>query len=497
MKRTLYILVVVLALLPCIAGAQVKPRVAGLGSNIEYMQLIEHEQELSRRADSLGGVLTRLREEFRNDPGEGRTFADRIAELEIKTFEVRNEASAAGARLRRIEEAFMLENPNAAVGAQIGTDDAHEQSADLVRNDIFRRSLPTEDHAALLRAQTVERHAADLLRRYFENYDRLAILAGEYATADSVTVADSLFATYLAIDRANAAIADSLGSQWNTIFDNKLFAYNYLLQTRNRADMLSRMEDAGRSVRDEIARQRDGAASEEVTAYFEQKGLVFEYETALAEMLGLGAAVDSLNHAAETFKRLKRPLPAVEIEERLFVEYSDIAVHNPAKYNAANPIPEVEVYRRGLIYRILLSTYKVRQVVSIFKGLAPLASAEKDGQWRYYAGGFADFRQAESALEDMKKRGFRNARIVVWNNGEALVLDEKPADGVSWRVEIEGTHISDEVREAISTADGGADISRSGDTFIVGPLQTAFEAEKVADAARKADPAISVRTVSY
>ena len=497
MVKIRLLLILLWGLWPCIAGAQVKPRVEGLSGNAEYMQLLERESEMSARIDSLTGVITRLREEFRTNAGDRRTFADRIVGLENEVFELRDRAGSVAVQIRKIEEAFILNNLNGgeARGGGPAVETGEQQSANLVRNDVFLKLLPGEDHAALLRAQAGERSIADLLAKYRENHALAADLAMEYANAENAVTADSIFASPLALERANADIADSLADAWNEIFDNKLFAYNYLLQTQNKSHLLARMEAAARDTRDEIARQRANAASEEIVAYFEQKELVFEYEKAIAEMFGLGAAADSLRSAADAFRLLKLPLPNIKIEERLFIEYADIAAHNPAKYNASNPIPEVEVYRRGLIYRIVLNSYKVQQVVSIFKGLAPLAYSREGGQWSYYAGGFVDFAAAGSALENMKKRGFRNARIVVWNDGERLVLDEKPAAGASWRVEIAASQISDEVRKAISAADNGVDISRSGDLFIIGPFATPFEAEKVADATRKADPSLKVRNV--
>ena len=499
MRSTLYILVVVLGLVPCLAGAQVKPRVVGLGGNAEYMQLLERELELSLRADSLEGAVTRLREEFRTNPGDRRAFAERILALENEALEIGNLAGSVAVRVREIEEAFILDNlQNAEAGdegAEAGIGASDEQSADFVRNGIFRRLLPGEDYAALLRAQAGEGTAVALLMRYLENYGTIAALAKEYAAVDNAVAADSIFTSYIALEKNNADVADSLGVAWRRVFDNKLFAYNYLLQTQNRPQLLAMMESAERDTRDEIARRRPVSASEEVVAYFEQKALMFEYETAIAQMFGLGAAADSLRRAADVLERLERPMPEGKIEERLFIEYAGIAVHNPPVYNAANPIPEVEVYRRGVVYRIMLNSYTVRQAVSLFKGLAPLAYRQEDGRWIYYAGGFADFDSSETALGDMKKRGFRNAKIVVWHDGQALVLDEKPTEGVSWRVEIDSTQLTDEIRVAISEANSGADISRSGDTFIVGPFQTPFEAEKVAGAIRKADPAVTVRTI--
>lgn len=501
---------VLLALVPCVASAQVKPRVAGLGGNAEYMQLLEREQELTHKEDSLGRVITQLRHEFRTGEGDRREFGNRILQLENEVFEVKNQAGIIAAKISDIEERFIIESLRSGAetptGGQTGETEktpSGTQYAMLTANERFRELLPAEDYAALVRAQSLERPAADMLLKYFTNYDGIAAMREEYESTESAAVADSLYARYTVLDGMNVAVADSLADMWSTIFDNKLFAYNYILQTQNQMRLLARMEAAGRETRDEIARQRPNTASEEVVAYLLEKSLVFEYETTLAELFGLTAAADSLDNARKIFELLKRPVPDIAYTERSFIEYADITVHSPAKYTASNPIPEVAVYRSGLVYRIQLGVYTARQAVSVFKGAYPLGYVRQDdGKWAYYAGAYADFAGAEKALEEMKKRGFRNAKIAVWSNGNAVVLEDKPVTGnngpVTYRVEISGARggLPEATREAIAAVDDGKDISRAGNLFMVGPFTTSLEAEEMAAAIRKSDPALSAGIVA-
>ena len=504
MKLQIKILIVILGLMPCILNAQVRPRVAGLGENREYMELLEREQELSHKADSLTRDITRLREEFRARPGDRETFASKILQLENEIFDTKNQAGIAASKISEIEEAFIINNLQSGNAAQAGNDPPAvsgngEQTANLVYNTVFRRLLPENDYAALLKAQLMERPVADALIKYLEGYDSALELGVEYAAAEGSAAADSIYIRYLAVDSTKTEAADSLSRMWRDIYDNKLYAYNYLLQTRNQLRILARLDAAARDGRDEIARQRAGADSEEVVSYFVQKGLIFDYEKTLTGLLGLTAAADSLDRAAGIFELMKRPLPDAKLEERSFIEYEDISVHSPAKYNAGNPIPETAVYQRGLVYRVMLGSYTARQAISVFKGLYPLSYQQEGGKWLYYAGGFAGFGKAKAALEDVKKRGFRNAKIVVWNNGKSLALDEKPAaGGTAYRVEIGGAAdgLPADVRRAITDTDGSADISRAGNLFIVGPFATAFEAEEVADAIRKTDASLPVRTTA-
>ena len=100
---------------------------------------------------------------------------------------------------------------------------------------------------------------------------------------------------------------------------------------------------------------QDSVASETVYGYPLNKRLLLGYEEALAGILGYTAARDSVNKQAEIFGKLHYDLPKIAPKERIFIEYADIERASPSKYNASNPIPEMEVYRQGTVYNWALS----------------------------------------------------------------------------------------------------------------------------------------------
>jgi len=451
------------------------------------------QRELRHRTDSLTRTLHTMREQFRTATTDERNA--------LRTVILRLESDISDTRSRLEQVTARIAALGTPDGEEVSTASGGEQPADLVRNDVFRRLLRESDYAALLAAQAAESKALDLLQRYLVNYDAVAALAARYAAAGNAADAEPLYADFLELDAATRAISDSLGEVWSTIFDNKSFSYNYLLQRQNRSRELARLEAESRNMRGQAAQLRDGAASGDITDYLLQKLLIFSYEQTLADILGLRTAADSLRQAAAAFRAafdstISSPPPAIVVEERSFIDFADLAVHSPARYNAANPIPELTVYRRGVVYRVMLGSYTARQAVSVFRGLYPLAVRQDGSRWVYYGGTIGEFGRAKEALALARRQNFRNAQIVVWVNGAPLVLDDKPT-GARYRVEIGGIEggLPDEVREAVTSIDSQAQISRSGAMFIVGPFGTSLDAEEVAAAVRTAVPSLSVRTV--
>lgn len=90
----------------------------------------------------------------------------------------------------------------------------------------------------------------------------------------------------------------------------------------------------------------------------------------------------------------------------MFLEYEPIGFVTPAKYNASHHIPEVKVYERGTIYRILLGTYTNRTNGGyLFKGAYPLGYEKVEGKYAYYAGGYRTLDEARAAQEPDEEEG--------------------------------------------------------------------------------------------
>lgn len=110
----------------------------------------------------------------------------------------------------------------------------------LVSNPYFREQLPEADYAALVEAQRLELDAVDYVNRYFANYGTISELAEAYAAAQAEADAAEIYDKYKTLQGFNRVLADSLSDAWNYIFDNKSYAYGYLMDKLGRDAILPR-----------------------------------------------------------------------------------------------------------------------------------------------------------------------------------------------------------------------------------------------------------------
>ena len=366
-----------------------------------------------------------------------------------------------------------------------------------MHNAYFREQLPQADYRALLSAQRRERTAFDLAAACAANYEAIEELKISYDTITAETPAAVLYERYRTLQSLNRSLCDSLQRVWGAVYDNKNYAYAYVLDRLGRDDLLAKTEEQLAGVRQQMASERGRYYADELTDYLLQKRALVDVETELAGALGLTAARDSLARAAAGLRIVDYRLPKLFIEERMFLEYEPIGFVTPAKYNASHHIPEVKVYERGTIYRILLGTYTNRTNGGyLFKGAYPLGYEKVEGKYAYYAGGYRTLDEARAAQEQMKKKGFRRPEIVVWNDGERTNLADAAEQGNApmFRVEIGGLDgFPEELRAAVQAVAGESEISRAGRHFIVGPLADKAVADKVAEAVMQQNASLEVK----
>lgn len=255
------------------------------------------------------------------------------------------------------------------------------------------------------------------------NYEAIEELKISYDTITAETPAAVLYERYRTLQSLNRSLCDSLQRVWGAVYDNKNYAYAYVLDRLGRDDLLAKTEEQLAGVRQQLASERGRYYADELTDYLLQKRRSSTWRRSWPGALGADRG------AAIRWRARRRPanrcyrLPKLFIEERMFLEYEPIGFVTPAKYNASHHIPEVKVYERGTIYRILLGTYTNRTNGGyLFKGAYPLGYEKVEGKYAYYAGGYRTLDEARAAQEQMKKKGFRRPEIVVWNDGERTNL---------------------------------------------------------------------------
>lgn len=505
MIRKLLLTIFSVAAFAAASAQDVRPRIAGLESNDKYMSLLRDDLRLQEREDSLINRMGALREQFRRSDGAGTVDPNLILTLENQVFDVRNRRGHIAAQVNAIEQDWVLNNIGAEVGAEtFAASEVHENAVpesskvrNLIYNLPFSRNLPQGDYAELKRAQGRERLAERIAGEYKVLYDSLVETAAAYSAAATEDEGERLFAKYGVTERMAAALADSLAGVWSGVFDSKSYAYGYLLERLEREDVLEAGERYFSTRRGDAAAEYGRYASDALTDYSLQRTAMVEYETAIAEALELGAAADSLRRVLRDGAAFDYRLPAVAVEQRLFLDYAPVQFASPAIYSAKNPIPECRVFDRGTIYRVLLGTFWSKQAVSIFRGVYPLSFAPMNGKHLYFAGGFETRAAADEAAAELRKHGFKRPEVVVWRDGEYrnLATDPEPAERRAYRVEMSGVPtLSETVRGVIAEHAEGLELTRVGESeFVVGAFDERGAADALADAVRAADGGIEIK----
>ena len=256
---------------------------------------------------------------------------------------------------------------------------------------------------------------------------------------------------------------------------------------------------------------------EEVARYALQKLLIAGYEIRIADRAGLTGAADSLNSLTPPTSHIDDYfLPVLDTRERMFYDFADAQIVRPAKYANINQVPQVEIFPRGSMYRILLGAFSRRQPVSVFRSVYPLSQETKaDRKHYYYAGGYATYAEAEEAAARLKRQGFRNPRVVAWHDGlydaapgaesgSAVTEPSGQTTRIRYRVEIGGAgeSLSRVVRDVISTQAAGKVVSRTADPetgeplFVVGSFNNKTLAEARVQDIDPVEPGLTIRLVA-
>ncbi len=483
---------------------EVRPRIAGLENNEEYMSLLRKDIQLQNREDSVTQAIRGLRKRLiQEKPEERQTLSREILKLENTMFEIRNTKGQLVDRINTIEQEWLLAN--------LETGNRTPESADpnrtpevpdslkvrnLIDNLYFRKQLPQPDYMALQRAQRMERRVEERVERYRLNHNTLSELAAAYTAAQTEAEALDIQTRFSKLETTNQQLTDSLSRLWNYIFDNKSYAYGYLLDKLGYEKMLNYEEEQTALTAQQLSALRGQTASDEIVDYHLRKQLLLGYEQRVADKFGLTAARDSLNGVAKILAAKEYRLPKVSIEERLFIDYDSLTFTKTPKYSYQNPIPECKVYARGTIYRILLGRFNTKRAVATFRGAYPLCYLiDSENKWCYYTGGFATLEEAEAAQALLKKRGFIRPEIIIWNDGEQRnISQEGEGPKVAYRIEIEGAEsLSEAVRQTIATEAKDYDLSRVGQMFVIGMFSERTLADKLAEMLEKTDSSLQIK----
>lgn len=92
--------------------------------------------------------------------------------------------------------------------------------------------------------------------------------------------------------------------------------------------------------------------------------------------------------------------------------------------NQENQQSDTIINECGLVYRVQFYTDKTKHAPGCdkFKGLDSIWMYNTDDLWRYTSGAFKDFQSANNYREKIKKKGYKDAFVVIFNNDERISL---------------------------------------------------------------------------
>jgi tetratricopeptide (TPR) repeat protein len=101
---------------------------------------------------------------------------------------------------------------------------------------------------------------------------------------------------------------------------------------------------------------------------------------------------------------------------------SRFLILDKSPYSVNNPIPVDLPLPSGPFYQIQLGVFSQKVSPEHFGGISPISGETIQGKnmTRYYAGKFNRYTEASKALESLKKKGFNDAFIVSWFDGQKV-----------------------------------------------------------------------------
>lgn len=362
--------------------------------------------------------------------------------------------------------------------------DKSRMKRDLVANDFFAKRLSEVDYKSLRDAQKNERKVNDIVARCFAEYGELLALQRRYMEASTKVEADEATALFNAKKEEIAKLDEKLNSAWSSLYYNKIYAYDLLMEREGKTSMIDFSAEAVARAEREISGNSDQYQSDALVGYFARKKALTEYEMEIASVLSLTPSRDSLKTVMNELKNRDYKLSKLALQRRSFIDYEEIGVKLPSIYSSSNPVPQTKIYDFGTIYRIRIGVFTKRPNLSVLRGIYPLSYTTEynDGQYAYFVGGFPTEQEAKEGVDYLKKLGFKQPLISVWVDGEYYpTLEDMHRSQSLYNLEISGVAtLSEAMKEKILAYNSDCSISRVGSTFVVGMFEGKSYAEAVA-----------------
>ena len=460
-----------------------------------YKSLVEKRQEFRNKESVLNTKLDSLRNYYSAAPDSLRNIiGEKILSVESELYGIRAQIAEADQKINIVEQQYLIqsirnEGKPDSTGTTNPTQSNFRKHRYLLNNRFLAQNLPAEEFRKLRTVQKNEPLVKQLVEEFNANYQQLDSLSREYQTVSTQSKADSLYRRYMILSEQSARLDDSLGRLWTPCYDTKIYAYSYLLDRINRTDVLEDMNNKLNEAR-AAHQNEDGTQLQSLkfATLANQRSVVLNYELALAEVLDLTEAADSIRTELEKIPESSNlTLRRIVLQPLDFTPYCRVTTTPTHIYTTRNPIPKHQKPEVARVYKILLGTFQKAQQPNIFRKVSPLSYERTEGgKYRYYAGLYKNYDEVMEDIERLKEIGFRRPEPVVWEDGVYRNLAEESEN--SYRVEFTcpGGVISNTIRALIDVFAKDKETSRinteTGVVYIIGTFDTENKAQELVDA---------------
>ena len=506
MKKAIYIAAFMFTTtLSAVAISNMPFPIDELADNPEYAELQSRDRALVMKEDSVAMLMSDVRERFRiysdslsNEgltptPKEFSDFSDRVLNLEQQIFDIRTMRGDIIARINEMEQEWVLAQMNAPIVDEVVPEEVEEvvelpRYRELIANHCIKDMLGAEDYAELCQAQSEDAEMDSLVEEYNSIYKRMNSVAESYRTTDSESEAEELFAEFKKLKAEAEDQASKIENRWNHVLDTKYYAYGYILEHERQYDLLDGSSAEFADMRRECTREAGYYETDALMHYALGRPTLRNFEHNFARVMGLDEAADSIAMLQREPLEIEYRVEPLRLERRLFIDYQPIAIGRTNFYKDTNPIPDLKVYERGTIYRILLGEFRNKQPMTLFKGVQPLyITRNEEGNYLYYAGGYATRREADDAQLFLKEKGFKAPEICRWQNGAVVnvTIAERdsdsgvslPVSGKRYMVKLSADAMTDDVRAIIAAEAPRQSVSKEANGFVLGMFDNRDEVE--------------------
>ena len=512
---TKYIYTLLLLVISTLASAQVDSTFyGGVEEDPRYISLCDEHSSLLQREDALRLSLAEAREIYLeaksvgSSDAEVNNYALHILNLERDLFDIRHRYGVVVDSIALLEQRYIINDiyrgGDIARSIEDDTLDDRVEHVRLIENGVFARSLSAGGYADLKRAQEEEMVLPRLVEEYIATHKRLSRCVRAYNLTTNEGEGDAIYDSYLELRDMEDSLGGLIDRYWSHILNAKYYAYGYILERYGLYDLLDNSSADYGNMQQVCANEDGKYQSDALVHYALGRSTLVAFERDFANEMGLRLAADSLQRVYEGIVQPDYRLAPITLERKSFVEYEPLRFGAKDYYNDANPIPEVKVYQRGTIYRILLGVFRNKQSNAVFKGAQPLYITKGAEGHSYYVAGFATEEEAEEAVEVLIDRGFKEPQICCWRDGQMRNLSEpEPEEEVAtvqtsghrYIVQLECNALSETIRNTISMVAPDKRISRRGASFAVGTFTERSEAQTLQRALMESDPDIAVSIV--